>query len=388
MWPISERFAALLADGHQTTVKAEVLAGPDADPIDVSTAFADGSLDVSRQAIRRSGTATFNGTTLISDQGDTLIPTGPGSLLAPYGNELRLWYGLRFPDGTEELIPVGTLRITKVAVRHPYVTVELADRAWVVQGARLEDSYSIPKGTNVGEAIRALLVDRFPQATTNFVDGSDATGQLILDAQSDPWEELQQLAQGIGHQLYFDPLGTCVLVAEPDALDVAPVWTYDGKPFGKIPYDPADWTNLALYDQEHAWDTEGVYNAVVATGESTDLAAPVRGVAVDSDPASPTLYGGKFGKRPLFWSSPLLLSAAQAEMAARTMLQKQVGLAESLRIPAAPHPALECSDPIQVIRPELGINTLHIVDHFTLPLRAAGGAQTIDTRVRRVVLGQ
>ena len=384
MWPISPRFAALLADGHELAVKVEVLAGPDADPVDITPYFTDGSLDVSRQAVRRSGTLSF------ADKGDgtAIIPTGPNSLLAPYGNELRIWSGLRFPDGTEEFVPVGTLRITKPVVRYPSVTVELSDRAWVVQGARFEDSYTIPSGTNVGEAIRAGLVACFPQAVTNFADVSDVTGQLIYDAAADPWDSFQQLAQGIGHQLYHDPLGTCVLAAEPDQVDVPPVWTYDGKPNASLPYDPQDWANLALYDQEHAWDTDGVYNAVVATGESTDLAAPVRGVAYDSDPTSPTLYGGKFGKRPLFWSSPLLLSAGQAELAARTMLQKQVGLAESLRIPAVPHPALECGDPILVVRPELGINTLHLVDHFTLPLRAGGGAQTIDTRVRRAILGQ
>jgi hypothetical protein len=37
-----------------------------------------------------------------------------------------------------------------------------------------------------------------------------------------------------------------------------------------------------------------------------------------------------------------------------------------------------------VTRPELGINTVHMLDHFPVPLR--GGAQNLDTRMRRTVV--
>lgn len=381
MWTISNRFREQLADGHTTTVRVEVLTDEISAPIDISAYFSSGSLDVSRQAIRRSGTITFE------DHDGTITPKDPDGLLAPYGNQLRVWSGVIFPDGTEELVPVGTLRITKVRSRYPNVTVECFDRAWIVQGASLETPYQIAKGSDYDQAIRDLLLDRYPQASFDIPNVAEATPLLTFDADSDPWEHLQAMAQAVGYQLYFDPLGTCLMVPEQDFLAVEPVWTYDGKPLAKLPYDPADWTNLALYDQERELDTDQVFNVAVVTGESTSNTVPFRGIARDLDPTSPTVYAGKFGIRPAPpWSTPLAASQGMVDAAARARLQSQTGLAEALHIPAVPNPALECSDPIMVIRPELGVNTIHAIDHFTLPLRAE--QQVIDTRVRRAVLGQ
>jgi hypothetical protein len=195
------------------------------------------------------------------------------------------------------------------------------------------------------------------------------------------------MATACGMTLFFDPLGVCVMRPEQDLIDLDPVWTFDGRPY--VPgetYDPDRWSNLALYDLEHTWDTGDTFNAVVATGESTSNDTPFRGVAYDLDPASPTFYGGKFGRRPTFWTSPLITSTGMASSSARTMLQKQLGLAESLTIPLSPHPGLEPGQPVKVLRPDMGIDTIHQVDHYTLPLGA--GAGQLDTRVRRVVLGQ
>lgn len=382
MEDFSDRFGLLLRDSHETVAKVEVLVGASQEPVNITNYFTDGLIEVARQEIRRYGAITF------IDRGDgtQIVPTGPDSLLAPYGNELRVWSGMVFPDKTEEYVPVGTLRITKIVAKYPYVTVTLNDRAWIVQGAALEDSYTIPAGTNYSEAIQALLVAAYPQATYDIPVVSDATPLIVIDAFEDPWKHLQDMAVAVGHQLFFTPMGVCVMRPEQDFVDLDPVWTYDGKPNANIPYDPNDWANLALYDQEHTWDTEGVFNAVVAIGENASNSVPARGIAYDTDPTSPTLYGGRFGKRLTPVSNSLLTSNGQAEVFARTTLQGMVGLAESLTIPAIPHPALECDDSIKVIRPELGINTIHQIDHLTVPLRR--GTQTIDTRLRRSVLGQ
>jgi hypothetical protein len=374
-----DRFWRALRSSHAIVIHVEVLTGSGQPPVDVSQ-FLDASkssLDVSRQAIRRSGTLSFAGT--------EIVPTTADALLAPYGNELRCWYGIPFPDGTAEYVPVGTLRITKTAVKPSRVTLEVSDRAWIVQGARLEQSYSIAKGTPYSEAISALLAYVYPDVEMDIPDVPSSTPALLYDAEADPWDALQQMATACGYMLYFDPLGVCVMRAEPDLIDVDPVWTYNGSGEVHDDYDPDDWANLALYDTEHTWDTSEVYNAVVAVGENTSNDKPYRGVAYDLDPASPTFYGGKFGRRPLFWSSPLFTSSGMAAVGARTRLQSQTGLAESLTIPASPHPGLEPADPIRVVRPELGVDTIHQVDHYPLPL--GPGSQQLETRVRRVVLG-
>jgi hypothetical protein len=382
MWPISDRFAAALTDSHEITTKIEVLTAPDSAPTDISTYFVGGSLDISRQEIRRSGTLTFE-----DDGTGAVMPTSPDALLSPYGNELRVWYGIVFGPGDEELIPAGTLRITKVSAKSGTVTVTCSDRAWAIQGARLEKPYQIAKGGDYDQAIRDLWLMAYPQATIDVPNVANLTPLITLDSEADPWAQIQSMAAAVGYAAFHDPMGAGRMVAEQDQTQLTPVWTYDGKPNAGLPYDPDDWANLALYDMEHAWDTDGVFNAVIATGESTSDAASFRGVAYDLDPDSPTLYGGKFGRRPMFWSSPLITSNGMASTSAKTMLQAQLGLAESLSIPSAPHPALECGDAVKVIRPELGVDTLHVVDHFTLPLRAADGTQQLDTRMRRTVLG-
>ncbi|MGH9251577.1 MAG: hypothetical protein ACRD0W_18955, partial [Acidimicrobiales bacterium] len=105
----------------------------------------------------------------------------------------------------------------------------------------------------------------------------------------------------------------------------------------------------------------------------------------DLDPDSPTMYSGPFGKAPMFFTSPLITSNAMAQKAAATRLQNILGIEEGLRFSAIPHPALDLGDPIQVVRRELGINQIHVVDGLTMPLRASG-SQTVETLRRKVVL--
>lgn len=378
----SDRFKLALRDGHELATKIEVLTAFETPPIDVTPYWDNGSLRITSQDIRRAGTLTF------SDKGDgiNIVPKTPADLLAPYGNELRVWSGMVFPDGSEEYTPVGVLRITKTTAKFPGVTVEMSDRAWIVAGARLEDSYTIAKATNYSDAIRALLIFAYPQVTFDIPDVDDTTPLIIIDAQEDPWAQIRKMAAAVGHTIYFDQVGTCIMAPVQDLIDLDPIWIYDGTTTAGLPYDPEDWSNLALYDEEISWDTEDAHNAVIAVGESPDVAKPVRGVAFDTDSASPTRYGGPFGKRPLFWSSPLLMTDSQAAKAARTRLQGEIGIAETIRIPAMPNPLLDADRPIKVIRPELGIDTIQVVDAFDLALGA--GSQIIDTRQRRVILGQ
>lgn len=378
----SDRFQLALRDGHELTTKVEVLSAFDNPPIDITPYWDSGSIRVTSQDIRRAGSLTF------ADRGDgtNIIPRSPDDLLAPYGNELRIWSGIIFPDRIEEYTPVGVLRITKTTAKFPDVTVEVSDRAWIVQGARLEDSFTIPKGTNYTDAIRSLLIFAYPQVTYDLVDVDDTTPLIIIDAQEDPWSHLRNMAAAVGCTIYFDQVGVCIMRPVQDAIDLDPIWIYDGKPNAGFPYNPDDWANLALYDEEIAWDTEDAHNAVIAIGESASVDVVIRGVAFDTDPGSPTRYGGPFGKRPLFWSSPLLTTTSQAVKAARTRLQGEIGIAETLRIPAMSNPLLDADKIIKVVRPELSIDTLHILDAFDLPLGL--GASILDTRQRRVILGQ
>jgi hypothetical protein len=380
---ISDKFIAALTGGHQTTVRVEVLPGGDeTNRVDISDYFTDGSLDVSRQAIRRSGTLTF----VDRDQTGLIVPTSKDSLLAPYGNQLRVWSGVAYDDGTEETVCVGTFRITKSSSRYPRCTVELSDRAWIISNATLIAPWFVAAGTAWDVAISNLLGDRYPGVPLDIpsVEFTSTTPRLTLDEQADPWAAAQGWAASIGYALYFTPLGAATMRAELALAAEDPVWTFDGKPAANEPAVLADWANLALYDESVTWDTADAYNAVIITGNSSSLTTPVQGTAYDTDPNSPTQWGGPFGYKPLFESSELVSTAAQAAAKAVGRLQQVAGLAESLQIPAVCNPALAVGDTVQVIRPELGVNTVHMLDRIPLPLR--GGPSTLETRVRRVVV--
>jgi len=380
---ITDRFIAALTGGHQTTARVEVLPGGDeTNKVDLSNYLTDGSIDVSRQQIRRSGTLTF----VDRDASGLIVPTNSDSLLAPYGNQLRVWSGIAFDDGTEELVCVGTFRITKAVSRYPRCTVDISDRAWIAGNAKLTAPYFVAAGTAWDVAISNILGVAYPGVPIDIpvVEFTSTTPRLTLDEQADPWAAAQDWAASVGYALYFTPLGVATIRSELGMAAEDPVWVFDGKPAANAPAVLSDWANLALYDEAVTWDTADTYNGVIISGNSSSLAAAVRGTAYDTDPTSPTQWGGPFGFKPLFENNELVSTNAQAAAKAVGRLQQVAGLSESLTIPSVMNPALAVGDTVRVIRPELGIDTIHLLDRIPLPLR--GGASVLETRVRRVVV--
>jgi hypothetical protein len=380
---ISDRFRTAILDGHDTTVRVEVLLGGDElQIVDLSNYFTDGSLSVSRQEIRRAGSLTF----VDHDSSGLIVPTGQDSLLAPFGNQLRVWSGVNYGDGTEELVCVGTLRITKATSRYPACTVDVADRAWIVSNAKLEAPYQVALGSAWDQAMLNLLGDRYPACPADIpaVDFDTLTPRVTLDEQADPWEAMQKWAASLGFALFFNTLGVATIESEVGVVVGDPVWTFDGTPNAGVPYDPTDWFNLALADEERELDSASTYNAVIISGTSSSVSTSVRGSAYDNDPASPTRYGGDFGKKPLFESNELITTSMQANRAASGRLHQVAGLAEALTVPSMFNPAFDVGDVVSVIHPGLGVNASHVLDDVSIPLR--GGTQTLKTRVRQVMV--
>jgi len=118
---------------------------------------------------------------------------------------------------------------------------------------------------------------------------------------------------------------------------------------------------------------EGVYNAVVATGEGADTEEPARAVAVDDNPMSPTYWDGPFGKVPRFYSSPFVTTDEQAATAAASILAQSLGAPYNVNFQTIANPALEVLDPIHVRYPVQGRSLsmreeTHIIQSITIPL--------------------
>jgi hypothetical protein len=130
---------------------------------------------------------------------------------------------------------------------------------------------------------------------------------------------------------------------------------------------------------------DGVYNAVVASGEGTDTAAPVRALAVDASPESPTYFYGRFGPVPRFFTSPFLATFSQAQGAASAMLLRNLGLPYNVDLSAVPNPALEPFDPVRTRFSDRDAEETHVLETLTVPL-VPGAALTATTREQTVVL--
>ena len=370
MWPVSDALATLLSRGGPVATMVEVLvAGEVAATLDTHVA---GEVRVASEQIRRQGTVAF------ADLDGTLTPTDATDLLAPFGNELRVWRGMRAADGTFQqndlLVPVGTLRIEETTVDWPRVTCQVFDRAVIVQQARLTAPFTLIRGVNYAEGIQALLADRLPSVFDqfNFTTTGETTPLVVLEEQADPWDEAQKMATAAGLVLYFDPMGVCTLepARDPTSLDVAASYTEDA--------------TSALLGVSRTLSAQGGFNGVVASGEPAGDQVPPRAVVWDTDPASPTYYLGPFGMRPRFYASPFVTTTQQAQSAATKLLQGEIGIAEQVSFTTVTNPAHEVGDPVYLRRAASGVDQVHVLDEFTVSLTGARSA--CATRLRRTVL--
>jgi Domain of unknown function (DUF5047) len=367
MFDMTRKFFDTLATDHVVVCKAELLVDGDVE-VDLVEAglVVDGAVQVANEPNQRTGSLE------LVDSTGTFSPTRPDDLLIPAGNEVRLWRGVQFNDGSgSELAPLGTFRFTASKANWPHISLDLYDRSWVVQGAKLESPFTVAVGTNYADAVRQLLALSYgPDLEVNFPTTDEVTASMVFDAEADPWEACQQLAGNLGMRLFFDQFGAATMQPEPDPANDTPVWVFDD----------ADIKNLGLPGIGLDWDTTAVVNAVIAVGENTDNGAIYRGTAYDTDPTSPTQYGGRFGKRPLFIRDEKISSAVQATQRARRELLSQRGITQSITVPSMVNSAFECGDIVRAKNAKRDIDVIVVLDRFGIPLRASGAMQLERTR--------
>lgn len=374
MRSVSDQFlSTALYASHELVVRVEVLSS------DVVVATLDTVLagDVTLDA-----TAAVRGRVdlVIVDDGSLgLVPTTPRDLLAPYGNELRVYRGLRYPSGLEELVSLGIFRIDETAIDDTAAGMQIAiagqDRACRVIDARFEEPFEIEQGTPVGAAIdEALGLTGFAidHSTPDAVAPSTTTDTpyLIAEEGADRWQFCLDIARGAGLTLYFNGDGDLVL--DTIARTGAPIATL------------AEGEDGVLVSAGRRWDRSGSFNAVIATGENTGEILPARGVAYDLDPASPTYYYGPFGQVPRFYQSSFLVTDAQAQSAAESLLAKELGTTQRVSFGTFVNPALEPNDIVTITRERAGLSAeTHIIDQITLPL-TPDGVMTGTTRASQI----
>lgn len=367
MYPISEKLAAALRRSFRLKCTVEVWY--DGNPV-ATLPVHDGSVTVDRtSSTRRSVDLTI--------ASPDFVPLYVNSPLAPYGAELRVFSGIVFMDGSDEQVPLGVFRIESVDWEEEsgsFPAVKGYDRSKGVIDAKFLMPYDA-SGRSAFAVLAALVTDvvdcdvLIDPVLRDYV----IPGGSVFD--SERWDAVQSIAAGMGAEAYFDVYGNLVVTAIPEiAQDTShdtAVWAVDHGEDG------------VLVSAQRGVTRSGVYNAVAATGATSDSdEAPPIGFAADTDPRSPTYWGPAtalpygpytptpFGQAVMRYSNNLLTTTSQCETAARGQLANSLGLARSLSFGCVPNPALDAGDLILVVY----LNDqaeLHLIDTLDIPL--AGG---------------
>lgn len=279
-----------------------------------------------------------------------------------FRTEIFAEYGVYTDPANVIWIPQGVFVVTDAdEVQENVVEISCSDRWHWVQNARFLQPITT-SGLHT-DAIVELLRDADPRILTSLrTPRTSRHNSKVWERDRD--KAIVELAAAASLEVFFDQTGRAV-IQEPKQLTAAPDWLIAAGDGG------------ALIESSRGRDQGNSYNAVAVAGETTEGVPPVRAQAFVTNPQSPLLYGGAFGKRPRFYTSSMITTQQQAQQAADTMLAKVSGISKTLDLSTFPHPGLDAGD---IIRAEVqtGEWETHLVDGYSLPL--GPGSISISTR--------
>jgi hypothetical protein len=299
---------------------------------------------------------------------ESMFPWEDDDLLAPFGNELRAYKGVRFAEGTEYIWPIFRGKIQSAEMDPGgFVAVSATDRAQEV----LDNQFQSPAFSVVGEPVLDEIVrvirDRLPGATFGTHDVFYAKVPQ-LSWEQDPGSALDEMATALGAFWYPLADGEFVVRLYPWTVRRDPVVSLrDGDGGMILASSPAR--------------VRGGYNVVVVTGERADGSAPVSAFDEDDDPASPTYVDGPYGRRTLVRRLNTPTSPEMAKAAARALRRRTTALTTAWRLSMTPDAAMELGDVLDLeVRGRTGV--VQVVESITMPLGTGAGAMDVQGRAQ------
>jgi hypothetical protein len=362
-----------LVGSHEVMVDVRVLdtfqTGDD--PVGTTIPVLRGSVTLDGTAEVR-GTFSLETTGVLQQDGESVWPRRAGDLLAPYGNEVFIRYGVGL-GGEVIWTPLGYYRIDVVEQSNsPYGSIRMGgfDRMIGITDGRLTQPREFEPTRSVASVFLELVSEIYPDAVIIFDDESalETIGRTLI-AEDSRLEPLQELTTSLGKIMYWDGLGFLQVQNTPDEL--VPVWEMKSGFKG------------VLTTAQRRITREGAFNGVVARGEGADTDDPVQALVVDNGGSSPTRWGGRFGRVPRFYASPFIRTEAQAEVVARAMLRRHIGLPYGVDFGTIVNPTLRPYEPTRITYGD-GNREIHVVERLTIPLRP-GDRMTGTTREKTLV---
>lgn len=281
------------------------------------------------------------------------------------GTLLRIDWTVVLMDRREFTVTVGTLRVEEASTEELDGTLELQVRdmgAAIVDDRFISPYTAAATGTKL-DAIEALLTETVDvPVTSTGVPSSAMAAAVTWDTDRDA--AVTELATGLGCRWWW--------AADGSAWVVAPV---------PVPAtSPADWVIPAgsgRITSQGVASRDGVWNAIAVTGQAPDGTddPPPFAAVYDLDPSSPLRWDGPFGHRPRFYSSPVLTTVAQCELAAATIMAGNPGLTRGFAVQLPANPALEPGDTFAFTDGPAGVFVADTID-----LTVAGATMAVTAR--------
>ncbi|GGM75470.1 hypothetical protein GCM10012275_52680 [Longimycelium tulufanense] len=360
MWPLPTRAQQVLVQSHAVTARATAY-GPYG-TMELPVAGGQVTADA-RSQVRR---------TAILETDPRLWPRDPRGVLAPYGTEIQVDYGIVLLGGTVEWVPLIRGRLAESSRQRPVprsgtLSLELEDRSATVAEDRLTAPTQTLSGALVTDEIRRLIQDSLG-ASVAVVDQTGSTRVAsVMEIERERWADgVEKLADAIGAEVFFDPQGVGVIRPQPTLNDPV-VWVISTGETG------------ILVSSTETMTREGVYNGVTASGQRSDGTPPVSATVWDDDPGSPTYYQGPFGRKVRFYSSPQLTTTAHCQTTAAALLARVRGGNAQVTLSEITNPALEPGDVILLRDLQAATVQAHILDRVVTPL-SPREAQTLENR--------
>ena len=374
----STRFSTALTASHKRVVRVRVC------PY-VDEAYAP----VEPPLIVSSGTMTIDSSANTWRQATLEIAIPPAGtaertaydLLNVQSAEIIIETGIDF-GGSIDYVTVGQLRVEEISAQANNGKVRLVayDRGIRVSDFGLVTVYT-PLDTSGAKltyvnAIKDLIKAAFPAEgppTFTVVAGVD-TASVPPDAtifEGDRWDAINKLADAIAAYVHNDNLGNFVIT--PAENSTTPNLSITSGSNGTLVEATADRTRR---DQ---------YNAIALSCESPS-GPSIFVYLVDKDPASPTFYGGPFGKKAKSERNDTITTEVQAIDAARGILTRYKGSTRQISLGSFYNPLLLPRDVVRVTLPGESYED-HVVESVELPLSPGSGQMRIGTKLNRQVSG-
>lgn len=425
-FPVSARWYPALQNSHQIAVQFAVFAPGTNTALYVSPVFtnvnspptpivsgpgiglypnpviADGSVTYEKKSAQRS---RFSMT--ISDPTGLLVSQ---NILTPWGNQIKIYAGIKYADGTVEMPIMGTFRITDVDSTDEggnlKISVKGQDLSRIVSRNKVVQFYQTASNQAYTDAIRSMVSFAYPAVRFNATADQWRTTPpaginvggispnmiytpiiygITYQEGSDLWNEARNLAAAVACDLFFDRHGVCELREDPNLNYMDGSLPSITKPvYDFIEGETATFTGVA-----QNYSDANAFNQWRITGEGQVIGytqSPLRSdLMSDNDPNSKTYVLGPYGPVTGFETNSLMVSVAQINTYARFKLATTIGEQQTIVLTAFTDTSLNIDDPIACTRARVGVSKqLFIIDSLQVPL-AAKSKMSVKTRERRAL---